>query len=162
MTGTEIRIAAEVWIATATLHRANPHRSSFSATEIFNEISRLKLTDSTRAGVRPHIGLHCVANLAPNPARYRMLYRLPDKTLRLYRPGDPAHPERTGKTTPDRHELPPQYVDLVDWYEKEYARPAASRADEDRWIDRIRGLGKHVWADTTADEWVAELRKGWD
>ena len=161
MISTEIKVAVEVWIAVATLQRANPHRSSFSATEIFNEIGRLKLSDSIRAGVRPHISLHCVANLAPNPARYRMLYRLPDKTLRLYRPDDPAHPGRTGKTTPDGHELPPQHLYLLDWYEKEYAHPKPEAA-KDRWIDRIRGLGKHAWADTTADEWVAEMRKGWD
>jgi hypothetical protein len=89
-----------------------------------------------------------------------MLYRLPDRTLRLYRPGDPAHPGRTGKATPDRHDMPPEYWELLDWYEKEYARPKADGANDDSWIDRIRGLGKHVWAGTTADQWVADLRKG--
>lgn len=161
MTSTEIKVATEVWIATATLHRELPQRSSFSAAEIFNEIGRLKLSGSVRAGVRPHISLHCVANLAPNPARYRMLYRLPDKTLRLYRTGDPAHLDRTGKVAPDSHDLPPEYAGLLEWYEKEYAH-AKPEASTDRWIDRIRGLGKDAWADTTADEWVAEMRKGWD
>jgi hypothetical protein len=151
MSSTGIKVAVEVWIATATFHWE---------TEIFNEVNRLSLAGPIRAGVRPHISLHSVANLAPNPARYRMLYRLPDRTLRLYRPGDPAHPGRTGKATPDRHDMPPEYWELLDWYEKEYARPKADGANDDSWIDRIRGLGKHVWAGTTADQWVADLRKG--
>jgi hypothetical protein len=156
----EIKVAVEVWIAAATLHRKHPRRPSFNATEIFNEVSRLNLSGSIRAGVRPNISLNCVANLAPNTARYRMLCRLSDKTLRLYRPGDPPHPGRTGKTTPDRQDMPPAYWELLDWYEKEYTRPQTEGANGDSWIDRIRGLGKHIWADTTADDWVAELRKG--
>ncbi len=27
---------------------------------------------------------------------------------------------------------------------------------------QMRGLGKEIWSDTTADEYVAELRSGWD
>ena len=161
MPGAEIKVAVEIWIAAATLHRRHPQRLSFNATEVFNEVSRLNLSGSIRAGVGPHVSLHCVANSAPNTARYRMLYRLPDKTLRLYRPGDPAHPGPTGRSAPDRHEMPPEHRALLDWYEKEYAtRPKTDAANGDSWIDRIRGLGKHIWADTTADDWVAELRRG--
>jgi hypothetical protein len=121
MTRTRIRATVEVWIAAVTLQRADPGRHSFSETEILAEAGRLNLA---------------VADLAPNPAHYRMLYRLPNKTLRIC------------EIAPDRHGLPPEHLELLDWHE---GRP---------WVDRIRGLGKHIWADTTADDWVAELREG--
>jgi hypothetical protein len=121
MTRTRIKGAVEVWIAAAALQRAHSQRSSFSEAEILAEAGRLNLT---------------VANSTPIPAHFRMLYRLPDKTLRIC------------ETAPDRRLVPPEHLALLGWH---HERP---------WIERIRGLGKHIWADTTADEWVAELRKG--
>src|ERR1022692_3200807 len=91
-----IRVADEAWIALATLHRTYPERNSFTANEILNQARNLNVTGELRPGVQVHISLHNIANLEPNPARYRMFYRLTDGTYRLFREGDAAHPARRG------------------------------------------------------------------
>jgi hypothetical protein len=64
--------------------------------------------------------LHCVANKAPNPGAYRMLFATSQGGRRLFRRGDQAHPARAGKITPQAEELPPEYRGLLDWYAKVY------------------------------------------
>ncbi|MGH7309574.1 MAG: hypothetical protein ACREK6_12830, partial [Candidatus Rokuibacteriota bacterium] len=98
----EIRVADEVWLVTALLHREHPRRRDFEVSEIVERVQREGLTRRLRPGVRVHALLHCVANRPPNPARYRMLFATGRTTRRLYRPGDPADPARRGKTVPDR------------------------------------------------------------
>jgi len=96
-----IRVADECWIALAMLTRRLPEREAFSGREILDEVRRLALQAELRPGVAPHIHLHNVANLPPNTARYRLFYRLGDGGYRLYRTGDPYHPERSaGKSAP--------------------------------------------------------------
>ena len=157
-----ILVADEVWVALAMLHRNQPERASFYASEIVDQIRAEKAAGSFRPGIHPHIYLHCVANLAPNAARYRMLFKLDDDTYRLYRTGDYAHPERRGKTAPKRNDLPTRYHHLLDWYETNYCRREAIAADQDDPILQLWGLGKHIWADATADDYVASLRAGWN
>ena len=41
---------------------------------------------------------------------------------RLYRPGDPVHPERKGKTHPEKRDIPERYRSLVNWYLSDYSR----------------------------------------
>jgi hypothetical protein len=169
MTGTktatqeDIRVADEAWISLATLHIASPERESFAAKEILEHARSLHLTGDLRPGVQIHICLHNVANIEPNPARHRMFYRLPDRTYRLFRPGDRAHPARSGKTVPNREDVPREYRHLIDWYENDYCR---KRRDATALITdpvlQMRGLGKEIWADTSADEYVGNLRAGWD
>lgn len=156
-----LRVADEAWISLALLHRENPKRESFSMREIVDRARREQASPELRPGIQPHISLHNVANLPPNPARYRMFYRLPDATYRLYRPGDHANPARTGKMHPNRSDLPPQYRALVDWYDAEYCsvRPVC---EEDDPVLRMSGVGSELWAGVNADEYVNELRRGWD
>jgi hypothetical protein len=158
-----IRVADEAWISLATLHQAHPERESFAAKEILKQAVTLNVTGDLRPGVQVHICLHNVANVEPNPARHRMFYRLPDRTYRLFRPGDRAHPARRGKTAPDRQELPPEFRPLIDWYENEYCRKRPDSLDllNDP-VLQMRGLGKEIWAGTNADEYVAHLRAGWN
>jgi hypothetical protein len=61
---------------------------------------------------------------------------------------------------------------LVEWYETEYAlsqsekvqtaslpaRNAKAKADP---LLQLRGLGKELWKDEKADEYVRRLRQGW-
>jgi hypothetical protein len=159
----DIRVADGAWISLATLHQTHPERESFAATEILKQAIKLRVTGELRRCVRVHICLHNVANIEPNPARHRMFYRLPDRTYRLFRPGDRAHPARRGKTAPDRQALPPDFRHLIDWYENEYC---AKRSDSPDFLNdpvlQMRGLGKEIWADTNADDYVANLRAGWD
>src|SRR5947209_20083927 len=100
-----IRIADEVWIAAALLHREHPGAADFSSQEIEARLVREGLTDDKRSGVQPHLSLHCVANRKPNPATYRVLFETAPRRRRLFRPGDPYHPKREGgKILPDRDE----------------------------------------------------------
>lgn len=156
-----LKIADECWIALAKLLQEQPARSSFSAREILDRVRREAAHHELRPGVQPHIHLHNVANLAPNTARYRMFYRLDDGTYRLYRPGDPQHPERSGKTHPAREDLPVQYHGLLDWYESQYCSGQTVKSIFADPIRRLRGLGKEIWAGVNTDEYVNELRSGW-
>jgi hypothetical protein len=89
-----------------------------------------------------------------------MFYRLEDGSLRLYRPGDGCHPDRSGKTHPDRSEIPPAYHPLIDWYEKDYCGGTPVPAGEDP-ILSLRGLGKSIWSNIDPDDYIRDLRAGW-
>jgi hypothetical protein len=155
------KIADEVWIATALLHREQPARLGFEGSEILHKVGELHPRAQTRPGVNPHIYLHCVANKKPNSARYRMLYRNPDGTLRLYRPGDDCHPERRkGKTVPETEAIPPPYRELLEWYSREYSARAPEPAGQDP-ILALRGVGKEVWRELGGEAFIAQLRSDW-
>lgn len=90
-----------------------------------------------------------------------MLYATGKSRRQLYRDGDPRHPERAGKVTPQRGEIPEEYRGLLDWYEKDYARGAASSPRENP-ILALWGVGKEIWRDEDPDEYVRRLREGWE
>ena len=113
-----ILVADEAWLATALLHRENPHAEDFSLDEI-RDRARKEFHDN-RPGVWQHIVSHCVASNRPNPAQYRMLHSTGRGRRRLYRPGDPVHEDRTGKMYPEKRDIPERYQDLVDWYLRDY------------------------------------------
>lgn len=118
-----IKVADQVWIATALLSREQPGRESFRVREIVDRASAERFTVNLQPGVQVHASQHAVANLPANPGRYRMLYATNDRGRRLFREGDPYHPSREGgKITPRREDIPEQYWDLLVWYEQEYAR----------------------------------------
>lgn len=156
-----VLVADEVWIALAMLHRRNPNRASFRASEIMEQVRKEGAHPQLRAGVSPHIYLHTVANIQPNGGAYRMLFKLDDDTYRLFRPTDHAHPRRKGKIIPDREDLSEKYHDLLDWYKDEYCARASNSSEEDP-ILRMWGMDKHLWAGVNADEYVTDLRAGWD
>jgi len=160
----KLLLADEVWLVVARMHQCYPDRESFAAADIVSEVRKANLFGQFRAGVVPHVHLHLIANMAPNPAAYRMLFKLANGDLRLYRPGDPTHPDRRGKTMPDRDRLPAIYHHDLDWYEQVYCsgRAATVPPPARSFIDRLSGLGKLMWSDTSADDYVLEQRKGWD
>ena len=157
----EILVADEAWVGLALLHRDHPERTSFTAREILDRVRSEHASAELRPGVQVHIYLQNVANVEANPARYRMFYRLPDDTYRLFRSGDRAHPSRRGKIKPDRNQLPERYHSLLDWYENSYSKMQTSLTEEDDPILQMRGVGKEIWADTDADEYVRSLRANW-
>jgi uncharacterized protein (DUF433 family) len=112
----DIKVADEVWVATALLHREQPSRTSFRNREIVERVEREGIHGRLRPGIQVHVSVHCVANKPPNPGTYRMLFETPDGGRRLYRPGDPAHPARSGKMVPARDDLPSRYHHLLVWY----------------------------------------------
>lgn len=157
----EVKIADEVWIAVALLHRENPDRDDFTTTEIRERLRRENIAGEERRGVQPHVSLHCVANRPPNPARYRMLVATTAVRRRLYRPGDPCDEKRIGaKITPEPADLPTKYRPLLQWYHELYSRPRPSSKVTDP-ILSLRGLGKDVWQGEGADAYVRRLRAGW-
>jgi hypothetical protein len=124
-----IKVADEVWIATALLHREQPHRATFSVNEIMDRAYEEGLARPLRPGVQIHASQHCVANRRPNPGKYRMLYAPPEGGRRLFRGGDDYHPYREGgKFVPREDEIPGEYRYLLEWYETEYAASDANGA----------------------------------
>ncbi len=153
-----IRVADEVWIATALLHLERPRETDFSLKDIKARIEREGLTDDPRAGISPHLSVHCVANRPPNGGTYRMLFETAPSRRRLFRRGDPYHPKRDrGKTTPERDHIPGKYHRLLDWYEREWAR--AQPADP---LIALAGRHQDLWKGIDADAYVRSLREGFE
>jgi hypothetical protein len=155
-----IRVADEAWIALALLHREESTRESFTASEILERAKTEQASPELRPGVLVHIYLHNVGNVPPNSATYCMFWKLAD-TYRLFRPGDSRHPLRKGKTQPNRDELPEQYRYLLDWYEQEYCANVKPMLEADDPVLQMQGVGKEIWQDTQADEYVRDLRSNW-
>lgn len=173
-----LRIADGVWIATALLHREFPERLDFAESEIQARF----LSEGFPRGKNPstlptHINSQCVANRPrsrsrANPAKlqggpYRILYETRSGFRRLYRPEDDFHPDRlqsrkASKMLPKKEQISERYWPLLDWYTT-WTQPAGvvveiANIDDDPLL-RLRGSGRHTWADEHADEYVERLRR---
>lgn len=154
----DLRVADEVWIITAILHRDHPGRADFTVKEIEERARREMIIGELRKGLYPHASLHCVANLAPNPAIHRLLYATGKSRRRLFRDGDDFHPARAkGRVAPERERIPPRYHYLIDWYEQ--GLPAAPQASDP--LLSLQGSGRELWRDDPADDYVRRLRESW-
>jgi hypothetical protein len=154
-----IKVADETWIATALLHREHPARSDFTVSEIVERARSENIAGELRPGVSVHAYLHCVANLAPNDATYRMLFETAGRKRRLFRSDDEAHPARKGKITPRAEEIPVRYRHLLNWYHDEY-----DTAHSSAWLRGIYemiGAGKEIFAGEDPDAYVRRLREDW-
>ncbi len=159
---TDVKVADEVWIATALLHRENPERPDFAVDEIVDRAKREGLSKQFRKSVYVHAIQHCVANRAPNSGRYRMLVETAPGRRRLFRQGDSYHPQREGsKTTPEREDLPEERRNLLDWYREWDQDTAEARIKNDPLL-ALYGSGKDLWADEHADQYVRRIREGWE
>ena len=140
----DLKVADELFLAIALLHREKPERQDFTISEIVERAARENLYGELRPGLRVHASLHCVANRAPNPGRYRMLYATGDRTRRLLEAGDEVHPRRTGKIWPEPEDVPPQYRELIDCAKLRYGKGSPRQG---RWSDGIfemRGMGREL------------------
>jgi hypothetical protein len=161
-TANEIKVADEVWVAAALLHREHPRQQDFSVEEIVGRAKSEGLTESLRPGVYIHSQMHCVANRPPNPGRYRMLFETAPGRRRLFRPGDPYDQRREGsKTTPAPAEIPEKYKPLLKWY-AEWSKSAKERKGRFDALLSLIGSGHDLWAKEHADEYVNRLREGWE
>jgi hypothetical protein len=157
-----IKVADEVWIAAALLHRENPGQRDFTIEEIVARASRESLAGLERPGVYVHVVQHCVANRPPNPGRYRMLFETRPGRRRLFRDGDPYDPSREGsKITPSGDEIPQNYEALLKWYEAWSRDEKRERSTPDPLLS-LAGSGQEVWAGETGDSYVKRLREGWE
>ena len=156
----QVKVADEVWLAAAILHRRHPDRTDFAIDEIMAEAESADVTGMPlRPGVKVHVYQHCVANKAPNPGRYRMLYETSSGRRRLFRPGDPCDPGReNGKDVPARDAVPTEYRGLIDWYHAEFSGENGRTEDP---VLALRGLGKEIWENEDADEYVRRQRADW-
>jgi hypothetical protein len=153
-----IRVADEVWIAAALLHRERPEAADFSSTEIETRLVREGITDATRPGVRVHISSHCVANRPADTGKYRMLFETGKSRRRLFRPGDPYDPSREGgRMTPDRDAIPERYHTLLDWYEHHWT---SSTGDDP--LLALAARHRKTWRGVGADRYVKALREGFE
>ena len=91
-----IRVADEVWVATALLHREHPEAVDFSVADILARLARQGVHGSVRPGVYVSVVQHCVANVPPSPGRWRLLTATARNRRRLFRPGDSFDPRRDG------------------------------------------------------------------
>lgn len=157
---TDLKVADETWIATALLHREHPDREDFAEEEIVTRARNENILGSLRPGVSVHVNTHSVANRPPSPAGLRMLYETRRGMRRLYREADPSHPDRHGKITPKREEIPQRYTYLLDWYQSEYA--GTGKAGWLSGIFEMIGAGKEVFAGEDPDAYVRRLREGWE
>jgi hypothetical protein len=161
-----LKLADEVWIATATLHRRYPDRVDFTVEEIMDfaaNAKELRCLGPLRPGFYVHVVQHCVANRPPNPARYKILFETGPGRRRLFRPGDTYDPRREhGKSSPAAEELPENWFRaLLTWY-RAWCSEAANRAQEGDPLLALYGSGKELWADERADDYVQRLREGWE
>jgi len=157
-----LKVADEVWIATALLHRENPSRSDFTVEEIVERAKAEKLSDSLRPGVYIHAQMHCVANRPPNPGRYRMLFETQPGHRRLYCAGDPFDPRRDGsKTIPGAADIPGKYRPLLQWH-REWCGGKSKSESRFSGLLALEGSGKDLWADENADEYINRLREEWE
>jgi hypothetical protein len=158
----ELKVADEVWISTALLHREHPSQLDFSAEEIVARAAQEAIAGPIRPGVYVHVVQHCVANRAPNPGRYRMLFETGPSRRRLFRKGDTYHPSREGgKIIPDPSQMPPGYVGLLDWYEN-WSSEAQLSATENDPLLALKGSGMRLWSEEAPDDYVRRLREGWE
>src|ERR1700732_1776137 len=157
-----VKVADETWIAAALLQREHPTQEDFSIEEIVDRADRESLAGLLRPSVYVHVVQHCVANRPPNPGRYRMLFETAEGRRRLFREGDPSHPDREGsKKKPNAEDLPADYANLLVWY-REWSRNSIEDAIKNDPLLSLRGTGRRLWADEHADEYVRRLREGWE
>ena len=149
------------------LHLNHPEREDFSVEEIMEFARsdiRLRALGPLRPGFYAHIVQHCVANRPPSPARYRLLFETGPSRRRLFRPGDPYHPERAGgKSEPKAFDdLPEHWFNgALESYRKWSQKSIEDRVKNDP-LTALYGSGKDLWADEHADEYIRRLRTGWE
>jgi hypothetical protein len=159
---TRTKVADEVWLAVALLHRECPERPDFSVEEIMERAARAAGKEPLRPGVYVHIVQHCVANRPPNPGRYRMLFETAPGRRRLFRNGDSYDPAREdSKIVPVREDVPSEYLELLNWYRTWSQDSIEERIKNDPLL-ALYGDGKDLWADEKADDYVRRLREGWE
>jgi|SRR6266404_6267960 len=143
-TQTTLKVATEVWIATAILHREHPEQSDFAVKTILERIEVEHLADYRR-GLQPNVSSHCVAQKKPDPGNYRFLTDTGRGRRRLFRGGDPFHPNRkSGPITPREDDLPTKYRDLLRWYREEYDQRAPKTSGRPQDYGTTRALLRFV------------------
>ena len=158
----EVKVADEVWLATALLHNEHPSKTEFAVEEIVERARKERLTETLRPGVYIHVQMHCVANRPPNPGRYRMLFETKPGYRRLYCASDPFDPKRDGsKIAPEAGDIPEKFRYLLAWY-WEWSKDRSKTSSRYDALLALEGSGRDIWKDENADEYINRLREGWE
>lgn len=119
----EISTANVVWIATALLHKENPHRKAFRVEEIFKKVKSLELLNVAPMTIKMHISSHCVADRKGSPSTHRKLTRVEPGWYKLYIKEEPYHEDRkNGNIVPGKELIPDQFEELIDWFNNYYSK----------------------------------------
>lgn len=134
----KVKLADEVWIAAALLHREHPESLDFSIEEIVERAATKSVASVNRPGVYVHVVQHCVANRPPNPAR------------------------EGAKITPSPEEMAHGYEGLLSWYRDWSSDAAKSASRKDPPLLALAESGARIWSGEHADEYVRRWRQGWE
>lgn len=161
-TKSTLKTADAFFLTLALLQREHPEKQSFSVSEL-EQRAQMEGFDIRKGTLSAHAYGHAAANEEPGRnGKYRMAFREADRTVRLVRKGDFMHPDRHLKIWPRKEEIPAKYHPLVDWA---ISRFEQGQEAPSRWLDglfQLRGLGKELWNKTDPDQYVRELREGWE
>lgn len=162
-----VKVADELYLIVALLHRENPNSKAFTLSQILDRAKQEGLGEDRpdQRSLRLHAYEHAAANQPPGArgGRYRMVFRELDNRIRLLEPSDTVHPERHQKFHPAADEIPARYHELLDWAMRRNGR--VSEEPQLRWLDglhQLKGLGKEIWKGIDPDEYVRSLREGWE
>lgn len=163
-----MKVADELYLTLALLHREQPDREAFTVDELVQR-ARQEGFAARPDSLRAHAHGHAAANLAPGKnGRYRLIFKQEDRRIRLLRAGDYIHPDRHQKLFPEMADIPERYRELVEWAKHRWERSNGNDAGEPGspgWLaglHQLRGLGRDAWRGVDADQYVRELREGWE
>jgi hypothetical protein len=163
-----IKVADELFLVLALLHRENPDEEAFPIGRILERAKRegLGASRSDQRSLKVHAYEHAAANMPPGKqgGRYRIAYRQEDGRIRLLRPMDYIHPDRHQKFYPDANEIPERYHELLEWAKRRYENTGET-SKTSAWLNGLRGLrglGKSAWAGVDPDRYVQQLREDWN
>ena len=163
-TQTSLKVADEVWIATALLHRDHPEAQDFAVKKLSSARSGKPLHRPLRRGVYVHVIQHCVANRPPDRGRYRMLLEADARPAAASSArGIPTiQTVKAQRSHLEREDLPNSYNGLFTWYRDWSAVANTTKFSKQDPLLLLRGSGKRLWAGEHADDYVRRLREGWE
>ena len=159
---TKLKVADEVWIAVALLHREHLRLPIFPLKKSLTVLGGKASTNLFVPGST--FTSSCIAS--PIARRTRAATVCLSKRRRA---ADASFAEempiirtaQTQKSVRNPRICPLGYVDLLDWYRDWSIAASRSLVEADPLL-QARGSGKHLWADEHADEYVRRLREGWE
>lgn len=162
-----VKVADELYLIVALLHRENPGANAFTIAQILERAAKegLGASRADQRSLRQHAYEHAAANVPPGKqgGKYRMVFREADNRIRLLRASDYVHPERHQKLRPNLEDIPERYHELVRWAEKWQKR--GGEQSSVKWLSglhELRGLGREVWRGVDPDKYVRDMREGWE
>jgi hypothetical protein len=163
-----VKVADELFLTVALLHREHPAEEAFSISRILERARQEGLGEGRldQRSLRVHAYEHAAANVPPGKqgGRYRMVFRQDDGRIRLLSATDYVHPDRHQKFYPDPEEVPVRYHELLEWTRRRQEKGAEAQ-DAPKWLaglHALRGLGKEAWKGINPDEYVKKLREDWE